>query len=336
MRAVLVAKRLLMAVPLAIGILLVTFILLRMMPGDPVDIAMGSAGNVTEAQIDALREALDLDKPLPTQLLLFTGRLIRGDLGTSIVSRRPVAELIGEALPATVELALSALLLAVVVSLPIGVISAVRSRSLFNRLAMTGSFFGISMPPFWLGLVLIMLFAVGLRWLPTSGRLEAGVLIPSVTGFLTIDSLLAGRPGAFVSALKHLALPAATLGAELTAILSRVSRSSMVEVLRQDYVRTARAKGVAEWRVVLLHGLRNALIPTVTVLGLQFGVLMGGNMIVETIFGWPGLGRMVVSAIFARDYPVVQGAVLLYAVTFLAANLIVDVVYTLLNPRLVS
>lgn len=334
MRTALAVRRLVLTGPLVIGIVLITFVLLRLMPGDPVDIAMGSGGNVSQQQIQSLREALDLDKPVLTQLALFVGRLFQGDLGVSIRDRRPVVGLLIEALPATMELSLFAMVLALLIALPVGVISAVRRRSVFDRAAMTGSFLGISMPAFWLGLVLMLLFAVKLRWLPTSGRLEAGAAVPFTTGFLLFDTLLSGQLALFPKALKHLVLPATTLGAELTAILSRVVRSSMAEILHMDYIRTARAKGVAEWRVVTLHGLRNALIPAVTVLGLQFGVLMGGNMIVETIFGWPGLGRLVVGAIFARDYPVVQGAVMLYAVTFLLVNLLVDLLYTLLSPKI--
>lgn len=334
MRAALVMRRLIITVPLVVGIVLVTFVLLRLMPGDPVDIAMGSGGNVEQQQIEALRAALDLDKPLHIQLALFVGRLAQGDLGISIRDRRPVTELLMEALPATLELSMVALGVAVLIALPVGVISAVRSRSVFDRVAMTGAFLGISMPAFWLGLVLMMLFAVLLGWLPTSGRMAAGTAMQSITGLLLVDTLITGQFGLFVKSLKHLVLPALTLGAELTAILSRVVRSSMTEIMYMDYVRTARAKGVAEWRVVVFHGLRNALIPAVTVLGLQLGVLMGGNMIVETIFGWPGLGRLVVGAIFARDYPVVQGAVMLYAITFLIVNLAVDLLYTMLSPRI--
>lgn len=333
-RSALVLRRLVLTVPLVIGIVLLTFVLLRLMPGDPVDIAMGSGGNVNQQQIDALRSGLDLDKPLLTQLGLFVGRMIQGDLGTSIRDRRPVLDLLVEALPATIELSMFAMMLALLVSLPVGVISAVRRQTLFDRVAMTGSFVGISMPAFFLGLLLMLLFAVVLGWLPTSGRMVTGMSLQPITGLLLVDTLLSGQFALFGSALRHLILPAVTLGAELMAILSRVVRSSMTEIMHMDYIRTARAKGVSEFRVVVRHGLRNALIPAVTVLGLQFGVLMGGNMIVETIFSWPGLGRLVVAAIFARDYPVVQGAVMLYAVTFLLANLVVDLVYTFISPRI--
>lgn len=334
MQAAPVLRRLLATVPLALGIVLITFLLLRLMPGDPVDIMMGQSGNVSSQEIAGLRQQLGLDRPLLQQLGHFAARLVVGDLGSSIRDRAPVARLVTAALPATLELSLAAVLLSLLVALPLGVVAAVRPRGVVDRVAMTGAFFGISMPSFWLGLVLMVLFSVGLHWLPTSGRLDARFSVPVTTGFLLVDTLLAGSAAAFWDALRHLALPALTLGAELTAVLSRVVRSSMTEALRQDYVRTARAKGVAEWRVVLCHALRNALIPAVTVLGLQVGVLMGGNMIVETVFAWPGLGRLVVGAISGRDYPVVQGAVLLYAFTFLLANLAVDTAYTLLNPKL--
>lgn len=334
MRWVAIARRLLTALPLAAGIVLVTFFLLRLMPGDPVDIAMGAAGNVTQEEIDSLRQSLGLDRPVWEQAGVFLYGLVRGDLGESIRSRTPVTELLKQALPATLELSFAAVLLSVLIALPVGVMSAVRPRSLWDRVVMSGAFLGISMPPFWLGLVLMTIFSVMLGWLPTSGRLDAGVTVPTITGFLLLDTLLTGRWAEFGQAVRHLILPALTLGAELTAILSRVVRSSMLEVMGMDYIRTARAKGLAEWKVVLRHALRNALIPSVTILGLQFGVLMGGNMIVETIFSWPGLGRLVVDAIFARDYPVVQGAVLLYAITFLLINLLVDVLYTWLSPRI--
>ncbi len=333
-RSLRVLRRLLAAVPLAAGIVLVTFVLLRLLPGDPVDIMMGQAGNVSEAEIETLRRQLGLHRPIWAQAAHFIEGMVRGDLGRSIRTARPVTALIGEALPATLELAAAALLFAVAVAVPVGALSAVRHRSALDHLAMGTAFVGISMPAFWLGLVLILLFGVALGWLPTSGRIDPSLSVPTVTGFMLVDTLLARDVAAFRSALAHLVLPAVTLGAELAAVLSRVVRSSMLDVLRADYVRVARAKGVNEWRVVSRHALRNALIPAVTVLGLQVGILLGGNMIVETVFSWPGLGRLVVGAIFARDYPVVQGAVLLYALTFLAANLLVDVLYTVINPRM--
>ncbi|MFS8639315.1 MAG: ABC transporter permease [Symbiobacteriaceae bacterium] len=336
MRATWVIKRMLAAVPLAAGLVLLAFVLLRVMPGDPVDIMLSGSGTVGAGEAEALVRELGLDQPLPVQLARFAGDLVRGDLGTSIRNRRPVAELLAATLPATVELALAALLFALLVGVPAGVLAAARRGSAFDRVVMAGSSLGVSLPSFWFGIVLILVFAVGLDWLPTSGRLSAEYQVPWVTGFVLADALLVGNLAAFHSALAHLVLPAVALGAELAAVVARVVRSSMLEVLKADYVRTARAKGVSEWRVVTVHALRNALIPAVSVVGLQAGVLLGGNMVVETVFGWPGLGRLVVEAIFARDYPVVQGAVMVYALTYLAVNLLADVSYALLNPRLRS
>lgn len=329
-----VVERVLLAVPLTLALLLLVFLFVRLLPGDPVDIMMGQGGNVSEAEIAAMRAGLGLDQPLPIQLKAFLGQLARGDLGESMREGRPVSTVIAEALPATIELAGAALLLALLVGLPIGVLSATRQNSFLDRFAMGFSFLGISMPAFWLGIMGIIIFSVGLGWTPVQGRLASGMVPPEITGFYVLDGLLTGNWALVRSALLHLALPAATLGAELTAIIARVTRSSMLDTLRQDYVNAARARGVAEWVVVIKHALRNALIPTVTVVGLQMGVLLGGNMIVETVFSWPGLGRLVVGSIFARDYAMVQGAVMLYALTFLLANLAVDLVYTQLNPKL--
>ena len=334
MRTAKVVERLLAALPLALGIVIVTFVLVRIMPGDPVDIMLGQAGNTSAAEIAAMKHEVGLDRPLYVQLGMFLDRLAHGDLGNSFQEHRPVVQLIKETLPATVELALAALVVGLGLAVPIGVVSAVRRNSVVDRLSMGLSFLGISLPAFWLGLVLMMIFAVHWHLLPTSGRLDASVTLRPITGLVVLDSLLSRNWPALKSGVAHLVLPAVTLGAELSAIVARVVRSSMLEVLRQDYVQLARAKGLAEWRVILWHALRNALIPTVTVVGLQLGVLLGGNMIVETVFSWPGLGRLVVGAIFARDYAVVQGAVMFYALTFLAANLLVDVIYTYLNPRI--
>jgi peptide/nickel transport system permease protein len=229
---------------------------------------------------------------------------------------------------------LGALFFGLLVAFPIGIISAVRQNSLVDRFSMAGAFLGISMPAFWLGIILILIFSVRLHWLPVQGRVDHAAQLQEVTGFYVLDSLITGNREAVVSSLKHLILPSVTLGAAVAAVVARVLRSSMLETLRSDYVTLARAKGAPEWNVVLKHALRNALIPTVTVVGLQVGVLLGGNMIVETVFSWPGLGRLVVKAIFDRDFPLVQGAVMVYAFTFVMANLIVDVLYTYLNPKI--
>lgn len=334
MRATKILERLLAAIPIMLGVAVLVFLFMRLTPGDPVDIMMGQGGAVSEGEMAQLRSEFHLDEPLHIQLGYFLADLVRGDLGYSYVQKRPVTELIGERLPATIEMALGALLLALLIALPIGIVSAVRQNSAVDRLSMAGAFVGISMPVFWLGILLILVFAVRLGWLPVSGRIAHGTGLQERTGFYVLDSLLTGNRAALISSVKHLILPSITLGAGVAAIIARVLRSSLIETLRADYVTLARAKGAAERRVLLKHALRNALIPTVTVVGLQVGVLLGGNMIVETVFSWPGLGRLVVSAIFARDFPLIQGAVMIYALTFVVANLIVDVLYTYLNPKI--
>jgi peptide/nickel transport system permease protein len=333
-RAVKVVERVLVTVPIMFGVAIVVFLFMRLTPGDPVDIMMGQGGAVSTGEMERLRSEFHLDEPLHVQLWLFLKDAVRGNLGYSYTQKRPVSELIAERLPATIELAVGALLFALSIAIPIGIISAVRQHSLVDQTSMAGAFLGISMPSFWLGIILILLFSVRLRWLPVQGRLDLGMDVQHVTGLYVLDSILTRNGPALVSSLKHLVLPSVTLGAAVAAIVARVLRSSMVEILRQDYVTLARAKGQIEFLVVMKHALRNALIPTVTVIGLQVGVLLGGNMIVETVFGWPGLGRLVVNAIFQRDFPLVQGAVMVYAFTFVIANLAVDVLYTYLNPKI--
>ena len=334
MRAVKILERVLYTLPIMFGVAIIVFIFIRLTPGDPVDIMMGQGGAISEGEIEQLRSEFHLDEPISTQLWYFLSDAVRGDLGFSYIKRKPVTELIGERLPATVELASGALFIALIVAFPIGVISAVRQNSLLDRLSMASSFLGISMPGFWLGIILILIFAVWLKWMPVQGRIDYDVALETVTGFYTLDSLLTRNWPALSSSLRHLLLPSVTLGAAVTAIVARVLRSSMLEILRADYVQLARAKGAPEGLVITKHALRNALIPTVTVVGLQVGVLLGGNMIIETVFGWPGLGRMVVEAIFNRDFPLIQGSVMVYAFTFVIANLVVDVLYTYLNPKI--
>ena len=334
MRAVKVIERMLITVPIMFGVAVVVFLFMRLTPGDPVDIMMGQGGAVGAGEMERLRSEFHLDEPLHVQLWLFLKDAVRGDLGYSYTQKRPVSELIIERLPATIELAAGALFFALIIAFPIGIVSAVRQRSLLDQFSMAGAFLGVSMPAFWLGIILILLFAVRLHWLPVQGRLTFGVDLEHVTGIYVLDSILTRNWPALVDSLKHLVLPSISLGAAVAAIVARVLRSSMVEILRQDYITLARAKGQAEFLVVMKHALRNALIPTVTVVGLQIGTLLGGNMIVETVFSWPGLGRMVVKAIFERDFPLVQGSVMVYAFTFVLANLIVDVLYTYLDPKI--
>lgn len=334
MKAVKILERILYTLPIMFGVAVIVFIFIRLTPGDPVDIMMGQGGTISAGEIEQLRSEFHLDEPISTQLWYFLSDAVRGDLGYSYIKKQPVTTLIVERLPATIELALGGLLFALAVAFPIGIISAVRQNSWLDRLSMTGAFLGISMPGFWLGIVLILVFSVWLRWLPVQGRITHDVGLQTVTGFYVLDSLITGNWPALWSTIRHLILPSVTLGAAVAAIVARVLRSSMLEILRADYVQLARAKGAPEGVVVIKHALRNALIPTVTVVGLQVGVLLGGNMIIETVFSWPGLGRMVVEAIFNRDFPLVQGAVMIYAFTFVMANLIVDVMYTYLNPKI--
>ena len=334
MRGVKILERALTAIPIMFGVAIVVFLFMRLTPGDPVDIMMGQGGAVSAGELEQLRAEFHLDEPLHIQLWLFLKDAVRGDLGYSYVQKRPVTTLIAERLPATIELAVGALFFSLIIALPIGVISAARQNSLLDRFSMAGAFLGISMPGFWLGIILILFFAVRLHWLPVQGRIVFDAQLQPITGFHVLDSLLTQNKKALTSSLTHLVLPSVTLGAPVMAVVARVLRSSMLETLRSDFVTLARSKGAPEWSVILKHALRNALIPTVTVVGLQVGVLLGGNMIVETVFGWPGLGRMVVGAIFDRDFPLVQGAVMVYAFTFVMANLIVDVLYVYLNPKI--
>jgi len=333
-KSIKILERVLGTIPIMFGVAIIVFFFIRLTPGDPVDIMMGQGGAISTGEMEQLREEFHLNEPLHIQLWYFIRDAVKGDLGYSYVLKRPVTSLIGERLPATIELAAGALLFSLIVALPIGVISAVRQNSWLDRISMSTAFLGISMPGFWLGIILILLFSVRLHWLPVQGRISLGTGLQERTGYFVLDSLLSGNMRALQSSVLHLVLPSVTLGAPVAAVIARVLRSSMLETLRSDYVTLARSKGVAEWWVVIKHALRNAMIPTVTVVGLQVGILLGGNMVIETVFGWPGLGRMVVKAIFDRDFPLIQGAVMIYAFTFVMANLIVDVMYTYLNPRI--
>ena len=325
-------ERLLQLIPVMLGVSAIVFAMILVTPGDPVDIMLGEQ-NATPEQREALRRDMGLDLSAPERFVHFLGNAATGNFGLSFYHRRPVSEVILERLPATIELTLAALLIGLVVSVPLGVIAAVRSNGWLDRLATVGSLLGVSMPGFWFGLLLMLLFGVWLQWLPISGRSDLAGQVPQVTGFLTVDALLALNLQAFFSALQHLFLPALTLGLPMAAVLMRVTRTSMLEVLRQDYVTFAHAKGLSGRRVLYLHALKNALIPTVTMAALEVGSLLGGSMIVETIFGWPGLGRVVVEAIFTRNYPLIQAAILLYALTYVLVNFAADLLYTTLNPR---
>ena len=333
----LLLKKLATLVPTVLGVTVVAFALIRLIPGDPIEIMVG------ERRLDATAHAalmaqMGLDQPLPVQYLRYLKQLAQGDLGHSLVTREPVAAEFKVLFPATFELAGTALLLALLVGLALGITAALQRGSWLDQAVMALATVGNSMPVFWWGLILIMFFSVGLQWTPVSGRVGIEFDVPFVSGFMLIDSALADwrgqEPGAFASALAHLALPALVLGTIPMAVIARMTRSSMLEVLREDYMRTARAKGLSPARVVIHHGLRNALIPVITVLGLQVGSLLGGAVLTETIFSWPGIGKWLIDAIARRDYPVVQAGILISALIFIAVNLLVDLLYGVLNPRL--
>lgn len=332
MRPEALLQRLIQLIPVLLGITVIVFLLMHITPGDPVDLMIGDQ-HVAEGEIENLRRELGLDRPIYVQFLHFMGGVLRGDFGNSFSLKRPAMSVILEHLPATIELTLLSMLIALLIAIPVGVLSAVRQYSVADRTSTLFALLGVSMPGFWLGLVLIVIFAVHLELLPVAGRIEYDAGLRAVTGFYLIDSLLTGNLPAFVNALKHLLMPAVTLGTAMSAVIMRTTRSSMLDVIRQDYVLCARSKGLGEWRVIWAHALRNALIPTITVTAIQAGRLLSGNVVVETVFAWPGIGRLVVEAIWARDYPLVQGVVFIYAVSFVAMNFLADVLYTLVNPR---
>jgi peptide/nickel transport system permease protein len=327
-------KRLLYFIGVVVFITLFTFVILRITPGDPVDLMFSGEVEVTQEAIDMIKEQLGLDKPLHVQLYEFVRGVFRGDLGYSFYMKRPVWELIRERFPATLELAIFAMLLSFAIGIPIGVIAAVRQNSLLDRLIMGANFVGISMPSFWFAILLMLFFAVHLGALPTLGRSSYGLHPIHITGLLVLDSLLTLNLKGLVDTLRHLVLPCIALGMGYSAIVARILRSSMLEILSQDYITVARSKGLRQIRVVLRHGLRNALIPVITVAGLEAGSLLGGSLVIESIFSWPGLGTLIRSAIFARDYPVVQAGVIFYALVFVMINLVVDIIYTLVDPRI--
>jgi ABC-type dipeptide/oligopeptide/nickel transport system permease component len=326
-------ERLAHLVTVLLGVSVIVFLMITQTPGDPVQIMLGDQ-NATPQEVAALRHDMGLDLPLVERFGRFLVNAVGGDFGLSFFHRRPVIAVIAERLPATIELTLVALVLALLLSIPLGVLAAIRRRGFVDRVSTVGSLLGVSMPSFWFGILLLLLFAVKLHLLPVSGRIDFAMEVPRITGLLLVDTLLAGRWASFGNALSHIVLPAFTLALPMAAVLARVTRSAMVDVLRQDYIRFAEAKGLRPARILGRHALKNALIPAVTVAALETGALLGGNMIVETVFGWPGLGRLVVEAIFARNYPLVQAAVLLYAVTYVLLNFAADLLAGVINPRM--
>ncbi len=328
-----IVTRLGMIIPTFIGITFVAFALIRLIPGDPIELMVGERGIDPERHAMLLKQ-FGFDRPIWEQYLGFLGNLLQGDLGKSIVTKQPVLSEFLTLFPATIELSAAAMIFAVALGLPAGIIAGVRRGSTFDHTVMTVSLTGYSMPIFWWGLLLIILFSGTLGWTPVSGRISVVYFFEPVTGFMLIDSLLSDQPGAFRSALRHLILPTVVLGTIPLAVIARQTRSAMLEVLGEDYIRTAHAKGLAPLRIIGLHALRNALIPVVTIIGLQTGLLLAGAILTETIFSWPGIGKWLVDSISRRDYPSVQGGVLLVACVVIAVNLLVDLAYGLINPRI--
>jgi len=325
--------RLSLVIPTFFGMTLLAFFLIRLVPGDPIETMAGERG-IDAARHAKLIQEYGFDKPVLVQYGIYIGRVLHGDLGKSIITQEPVIREFAALFPATIELAVCAILFALLLGIPAGIVAAVKRNSVFDHGVMATSLTGYSMPIFWWGLLLILLFSVQLGWTPVSGRLDVLYYIEPKTGFLLIDSLLSDDKGAFFSAVKHLILPTIVLGTNPLAVVARMTRSAMLEVLGEDYIRTARAKGLPPLKVIGVHALRNALIPVVTVIGLQVGVLFTGAILTETIFSWPGVGKWLIEAINRRDYPVLQGGMLLLGVIVMTVNLLVDVAYGLINPRI--
>lgn len=325
-------KRLLLLVPVVLGVSILVFVIMHVLTSDPTSIILGQ--HASEDQIAALRQQLGLNDPLYIQYWDFLKGILQGNFGNSLITKSSVAKEIFTRFPATIELAIVSIIVASIVGVTLGVLSAVKQNSIIDYLCMGGSLIGVSMPIFWLGLILIVVFSVGLHILPVSGRATIGMEPVRITGLYLIDSLMRGNMTAFWDSLKHLVLPVAALASYSTAIIARMTRSAMLEVLGQDYIRTARSKGLAENIIIKSHGLRNALIPVTTVIGLQLGSLLGGAVLTETVFSWPGIGSYTIDAILKSDYPVVQGAVMIMAVVFVLVNLFVDLLYAYIDPRI--
>jgi len=306
-----ILRRLLATIPVIFGVSVLVFFMVHLVPGDPAWVLAGD--QATQEQVQKIRDELGLDRPLYIQYLSYVSNAVRGDLGRSIHCRRPVWEMIKDHFPVTLELTTASMIIAGFFGIIIGVISAVKQYSVFDHLSMVGALTGISMPIFWIGLLLMWFFSLYLQWVPTGGR--------------------AAHPWS-LEELKHLALPVMTLAGISVAMIARLTRTTMLEVIRQDYITTARAKGLRKSVVVFKHALHNAMIPVITFMGLQYGVLLGGAVVTETIFSWPGMGRLVVQAIYDRDYPVIQGCILFFAVIFVIINLAVDILYGILDPRI--
>lgn len=343
-----ILRRLISVLPTLIGVTLIIFLFQRLIPGDPAVAMLGE--HATQENVERIREQFGLNRPafldrealangdlagfFDSQYIRYIERLLHFDLGNSIHRRIPVLETLGERFPATMELALLSMFIALLIGLPVGIASAARRNSTLDGVTMVGSLIGVSMPIFWLGIMEIMLFSVFLKWLPSGGRLSTGMVITPITNLLLVDSLLTGNISGFIDALKNIAMPALALATIPTAIIARMTRSSMLDVLQEDYIRTAKAKGLVERVVLFRHALKNAFLPVITIIGIQVGTLLAGAVLTETIFSWPGIGKWVYDSILGRDYPIVQGVTLLIAIIFLLVNLIVDISYATIDPRI--
>ena len=327
-------KRLALTIPTFIALMFITFMMIRLVPGDPIEVRRGERG-IDPARLEELRREMGLDQPVWKQFVDYVSNILHGDFGISLVSKTPILDEFLKLFPATLELTICAMLFAIILGVPAGVIAAWRRGGVYDQSLMGLALTGYSMPIFWWGLILILIMSNTLGLTPVSGRVDLiKYFYPPVTGFALIDSLLSGQKGAFWDAVRHLILPTIVLGTVPLAVIARMTRSSMLEVLEEDYVRTARAKGLSTRRVIGVHALRNALIPVVTVIGLQAGTLLAGAVLTETIFSWPGVGKWLIESIGRRDYPALQGGIMLIATIVIIFNLLIDFVYGLINPRI--
>ncbi|CAJ1316276.1 ABC transporter permease [Paenibacillus sp. PK4536] len=327
-----ILKRLIVLIPVLLGMTIIVFSIIHAIPGDPADTILGE--KATEQSKQALREQLGLDRPWLEQYFAYLGDLLTGDLGSSIRTKEPISQEIGPYLAATMELTVASMLFAIVIGVNAGIVSAWRHNSWFDYICMIIALVGVSMPIFWLGLMEQWIFANKLHWLPSIGRLNVREPLEAVTGFYVIDAIISGQTSQLWTVIKHLVLPSIALGTIPMAVIARMTRSSMLEVMQSDYIRTAKAKGLSQFYVVYRHGLKNAFIPVLTVIGLQTGALLGGAVLTETIFAWPGVGRYIYEAISNRDYPVIQSGILIIAIIFVVINLLVDLLYALFDPRI--
>lgn len=328
-----VIRRILQMIPVLLGVSVFVFVGMHIVPGDVATLLLGDKAATPEA-LTRLRHQLGLDQPVYVQYFRFVSKALKGDFGISLRTRQPAWREVWWAFPMTVELTFLALLISVGVGIPVGMLAAIRPRSLFDSLSMVGVLIGVSMPVFWTGLILMIVLGGRLHWLPIGGILDEGIILQRITGIHVLDALLRGDIKALVSAIRHLVLPSIALGSIPMATIARMTRSTMLEVLHQDYVRTARSKGLAERVVMIRHALRNALIPIVTIIGLELGLLLSGAVLTETVFALPGLGRLAITSLMARDYSVVQAVVLVAAVIIVLVNLLVDLLYAYLDPRI--